>query len=766
MAAIRLFPFQTQAAAQMSEAIEEWMHAYASDGPRMLGRTTIPFVGHLKAVTGAGKTPILTAVVAELKTGLILWTSKASAVADQTYRNLTGKYSHLLPANTKVLRERPSKSEWEDLLDAEKGLTIWVTTVGSWNEAEHAETEGSLGARLNMHRPQIDWGGDTSPWNQLRSSLRRPLWVVYDESHNQTVTQLDQLTGLNPVGFLLASATPPEGGQFEKYAAVVTDDQDLRPIALKARVRVSTHDVVQEQLLKHTIDVENFDSDPEALLSAALELHKSLEQAAFDSGRGLSPKTLYIVEKSNPVKGEIVSRPVAIWEYLRDRGVEAESIAIYTNTRIIPDEATRVSSLSDLKPHHTHIICNRALQEGWDDPEAYIEYFDDESNSYVRIAQVIGRALRQPGPQHFSDERLNTATLYVRVPSASFEKIVEGLKEELSLYGTDPSDPYGSSAVRVRTKKDPLDSIPIKSALRGKYSLPQYQLGQADLQDEIQKIKAQSRAPFAEEDLQAAGSRVVHTFDLRGKSEKTRYEIIAASLRRKNGEFLRRRIQIRSRHCAHLLEPEIFAGGALEQWSCSGSAAQLLLAERAAGVIQAFESSVELVPVQIHGEETWAPGPHLPTHDKFHSFTNALHAKYAQNSLSPSELECAKALDGLNMGVWMRNPSRGDGYGIQLPIKVGDSNTFYPDFLWWVNGECFAIDPTGAHILEGKVRSKLLSIDAPKIAIVTPGRILPDWSGKEDTVGFTVVRPRQHRSAAPEYVATVRDALKKIAGVE
>ncbi|MGT2464147.1 hypothetical protein [Sinomonas atrocyanea] len=765
MALISLFDFQKQAAAQMSEAIEEWVYEYAAGGVRMLGRTPIPFVGHLKAVTGAGKTPILTTVVGDLKTGLVLWTSKASAVADQTYRNLSGKYNHLLPPNTKILRERPSKSEWEDLIDAGSGLTIWVTTVGSWNEAEHAETEGSETARLNMHRPQQDWGGDSSPWNQLRTNLRRPLWIVYDESHNQTVTQLDQLTGLGPIGFLLASATPPEGGQFEKYASVVMDDEALKPIAEKARVRVSTHDVVQNQLLKHTIDVENFDSDPDVLLSATLELHLALEQAAAASGSGLNPKVLYIVEKSNPVKGEVVSRPVAIWDYLRDRGVSADNIAVYTNTKILPDEAVRVSSLSELLPHHTHIICNRSLQEGWDDPEAYIEYFDDESNSYVRIAQIIGRALRQPDARHFSDERLNTATLFVRVPSASFDKIVEGLKKELSLYGIDPSDPYGTAAIRVRTKKEPLDSVPIKKAMEGKFTLPQYQLGQADLDDEVAKIRAQSRAAFAQEDLMAQGSRVIHTIDLRGKSEATRYEIIASSLRRKNGEFLRRRIQIRSRHCAHLLEPEIFTGGAFEQWSCSGSTAQAILSERAAGVVQAFEASVELVPVQIYGEEVWSPGPHLPTQDKFHVFSNAIHAKYSQNAFSPSELEFARALDSLNVGVWMRNPSRGDGYGIQLPIKVGDSNTFYPDFLWWVNGTCFAIDPTGAHILQDKVRSKLLGIDEPRIALVTQGRILADWSGKEDTVGFTVVRPRHSRPIAPEYVPTIQDALKKIAGI-
>jgi type III restriction enzyme len=235
-------------------------------------------------------------------------------------------------------------------------------------------------------------------------------------------------------------------------------------------------------------------------------------------------------------------------------------------------------------------------------------------------------------------------------------------------------------------------------------------------------------------------------------------------MRRKNGEYLRRRIQIRSRHCAHLLEPELFTGPAFDQWSCSGSVAQTLLSERAAHVVEAFESTVELVPVKIHGEETWLPSPHLPTVSKFYDFDNAVHERYAQNSLRPEEYEFAKALDAVGQGVWMRNPARGDGYGIQLPIKVGSSNTFYPDFLWWVNGECYAIDPTGAHILQDKVRGKLLSLDRPKIVLITKGKVSADWSTVTDTDGYTIVRPRKNRNPAPEHVASLDATLKRLLG--
>src|SRR5690606_1326251 len=108
------------------------------------------------------------------------------------------------------------------------------------------------------------------------------------------------------------------------------------------RHQVQTRDVVENQLLKHTIMVENYDSDPDQLLDATVALHKELTEAALAEGAQLNPKALYIVERSNPAKDEIVSRPVAIWEHLRARGVPAEEIAIYTQTRVVPDDAIRV----------------------------------------------------------------------------------------------------------------------------------------------------------------------------------------------------------------------------------------------------------------------------------------------------------------------------------------------------------------------------------------------------------------------------------------
>jgi type III restriction enzyme len=761
---VSLFNFQAEAAAQLSEAADEWINAFAESGVLSIGRTPVPFIGHLKAVTGAGKTPILAKVVGDLQIGLVLWTSVSAAVVDQTYRNLRGRYRSLLPPGTQVLRERPSKAEWKTLLQAKTGITIWVTTVGSWNEAEAAGAGGTEAARLNMHRPQKDWGGDKSPWSQLSDSVQRPVWVVYDESHNQTPAQLDQLIGLKPVGFLLASATPPKSDLFDQIASITSADPVVGPIAAKGRVQVATKDVVDAQLLKETIEVENFDSDPEALLEATVARHKDLVRRVKREGVGLNPKVLYVVEKSNPAKNEVVSRPVTIWEFLRSKKIAAEEIAVYTQTKLLPEEAQRVSSLSDLKPHHRHIICNRALQEGWDDPEAYVEYFDDHSNSYTRIAQIIGRALRQPQLRHFADPALNTAYLYVRVPSKAFDEIIEGLKRELILYATDEHDPYGSSPIRIRTKKQPLPDVPVKRGLAKKLALPNYQLGEADLDGEVSKIRSLARKPWDEHELIAGGQRVSKRIDLASGDDDVRYKAIAIATRRPNGEFLRRRIQAGNRHCAHLLDPEIFTGPAYEQRSSGGSVAQAMLGERAAAVIDQFERSAQLVPNEIYGEETWIPGPHQPGSAEMTGYAFAAHAKYSKSAFNRDEREFAEVLDSIKAGTWARNPTRGSGYRIGLPVKVGSSNTFYPDFLWWIGDTCYAIDPTGAHILNEKVRGKLLTIEKPKIVLLTPGRVSKGFSSLESEDGWTMARPLRGRAPSPEHFTSVRDVLLRLAG--
>jgi type III restriction enzyme len=419
----RLFPFQEEAAERLRDAALDWVAYAAKNGVPRYGATPIPFLGQLRAVTGSGKTPILADVIGGIGDAVVIWTTRSSAVVEQTFTNLTSRYGSLLPPDTQILRDIPSQVVWRDLIDKATGLTIWVLTVASWNEVDADDDDGD--ARLRLRREQPDWAGERSPWSQLQEKLKRPLWIVSDESHNQSTAQLDQLAGLRPKGFFMASATPLINDLFSRWADALNEQEETRTLMQRAQVPVLTRDVVDANLLKTTIELIDYRSGTEESLDGTLAALKEVEEAAASEGAGITPRAIYVVEKSNPPRGsKDEPRPVAIWRHLRARGVAAEEIAIFTDTKDIPEEARRITSLSKLSPDFRHIIFNQTLQEGWDDPEAYVCYFDGVTKSFIRIRQIVGRVLRQPSARRFASEPLNMATLILQTTDESYETVV------------------------------------------------------------------------------------------------------------------------------------------------------------------------------------------------------------------------------------------------------------------------------------------------------------------------------------------------------
>lgn len=147
---------------------------------------------------------------------------------------------------------------------------------------------------------------------------------------------------------------------------------------------------------------------------------------------------------------------------------------MFTDTRELPKEAQRVSSLSRLQPRHRHIIFNQSLQEGWDDPEAYVCNFDGVTRSFLRIRQIVGRVLRQPGAQRYAAEDLNTATLILNTPSEAYEQVLTDLRAELRLYA--PDDEPDRPPIRIKTRRDPLPSEPVLARWPGLLTLPRLSL--------------------------------------------------------------------------------------------------------------------------------------------------------------------------------------------------------------------------------------------------------------------------------------------------
>jgi len=746
----KLFPFQQDAAQALLDGALRWIaRAVETEVPKY-GTQPIPFLGQLRAVTGAGKTPILATVLSGVGDGVVLWTTKSSAVVEQTYINLRGKYRPLLGSgDIKIIREIPSQAEWRELITARRALTVWVLTTASWNEAESAAAGGSAEARLNLHRPQQDWAGDKSPWEQLRRDLQRPLWIVSDESHNQSTVQLDQLAALRPKGFFMASATPVVNPLFEAWQRALADDEGWAQLSSAGVIPVRTRDVVEAELLKTTIEVLDFNSGTEESLDGALEALAKARTAAAEESAPIEPRAIYVVEKSNPPRGsQEEPRPVAIWKHLRERGVPADEIAIYTDTREVPDEAERISNLSRLQARHHHIIFNQSLQEGWDDPEAYVCYFDGVTRSFVRIRQIVGRVLRQPQASRFRSEALNTATLIINTPAESYDRVLTELRTELLLYA--PEDQPEQTPFRVKTRRDPLPPVSVRRKWRGKLTLPSWTLRAPDMRTMIQRLRSRAKSPWASEFLEAPGLGRKSVVSLKTDSrERTEYIEVLRSARTRNSAYVRRRLAQRNRACVNALHPDHFLGPAFDQFSCHGSVAQTELQELATQIGDHFEDRVDYQEDPDPDSATWTVGDYHPRGRETYDFKRSAHAEYARAGFNADELLFARGLDAFSRGVWIRNSSApATGFGIPLPLKVGDSSRFYPDFLWWIDGECWAIDTTGRHLLNDKIRGKLIALDSPKVALVARGE-LKDGGAVEGHDGWTVVLAR--RGLAPSF---------------
>ena len=755
----RLFPFQEEASQALRDAALKWM-AYAADvRPPSYGAVDIPFLGQLKAVTGSGKTPILAHTVGGLGDAVIFWTTRHSAVVEQTFTNLNGKYRSLLLPGTKILRDISSQSVWRDLIDSKSGLTIWILTVASWNEAEADAKNGD--ARLRLRRQQPDWAGEGVPWDQLRENLVRPLWIVSDESHNQSEVQLDQLAALKPKGFFMASATPVVNDLFTKWADALNQAEDTKALLDAAHVPISTRDVVDANLLKTTIELIDYRSGAEESLDGALDALERVQQAADAEGASVTPRAIYVVEKSNPPRGsKDEARPIVIWRHLRDRGVPADEIAVYTDTKNLPEDTERIANLSQLEPRHRHIIFNQSLQEGWDDPEAYVCYFDGVTKSFVRIRQIVGRVLRQPSARRFSAEALNTATLILQTPASAYETVVTELREELRLYA--PEDEPAFSPVRVKTKKQPLTPVPVKRNAK-KLNLPRRALKAPSMTATEKKLRAESERMWPPKSLDHPGTGRKATVSLEDGSEQYDYIDVVRGARTLNGAFLRRRILQRNRACVNAIHPDRFYGPAFEQYSCHGSQAQEALTALAAEVVDYFEGRVDYQDDPDPDRAIWKIDEYRPRSEEMIPFDRAAHDRYSKTDFNQDELTFVRAIDRIKGIVWTRNPTTdAQGFGIPLPKKVGDSSTFYPDFLIWKKNVCWAVDTTGRHLLDEKIRGKLVVLETPRMALIVRGTVDLDGGSREGKEGWSLVLGRPNLKPIVEHSDDLDILVKRL----
>lgn len=679
-----------------------------------------PYFQALSAITGSGKTPMLAQSVAEIRllltiNPIVLWMSKARTVVSQTYLNFSvgGKYSSLIDG-FKVINIKDLNLA--DINDTSQPLLITLTT-GLFNNKDKEE------GALNLFQENPDRFGNQSPWEALKNrpvgKERRPLIVVYDEAHNLSDQQTKLLEELEPEAYLVASATlkyPPEFDRnvitpFNSWAVDYMKDE---PVPLTTQV--DSKAVVEEGLIKRNIHFDGTTANMEKCLDDLLGTYQYLKKEA--AYYGITPKAIYVCntninedgDKDDPKLpfNQRKAPPIKIWKYLVDKGIDPNTIAVYTSELSIdktnkPKEFHLFGSKDDdfykfQEGNYKHIIFNQSLQEGWDDPECYLGYIDKSIESKVRVEQIIGRVLRQPKVTHYPNPALNTAHFYIRVDRRdSFGNTVDAVKNKLA---NELNDDAITSTFTEGNFETPEEISPKSDA-------PLLGLVNIDSGEAKEKINAILRklTNIKEDDTATQGksetsTRVldVQTGDL---IERQNWTIELNQTRKVRLRWLiTTRIRERSHRVLLITETSDKSFDVPVQF---GSLIDDQIVEKVEEAISVYKTEANL---DYNSDDEYVFPTIRIRPSKATTFRNSIYPKYS--GLNDFERTFAKALDSKDI-IWHRNHSSSGGYSIPL-LDDGQTANFYPDFLVWKNDLIISLDTKGKHILDEAIKRKLFDI--------------------------------------------------------
>ena len=765
---MELFPFQIEASSQIAERF----YSYVQNPLTVTRIRTVPFYQNLSSITGSGKTVILADAIEQMRSRLpvepiVLWLSKGRVVVWQTYANLSaGKYADLLGGcQGKPLLDCKAA----DVGDSTQGLLL-VATVGKFNQKDKDQGDRKI------FKVALDVA-EQSLWHLLKNrkdekGRRRPFIVVYDEGHNLSDQQTKLLLELEPDALIVASATLRVPEALSNTIERLQQDKDWKEPDFVTSVKSSK--VVESALVKSHIMLGGYVTPMEDAISDLLETMRKAEGEAKKLRLPFRPKAIY-VSTTNTVDGvstrediarpfsERMARPIVIWRYLVEHcKVDPAEIAVYCDLKFDPKlPAPLTFNLfaggdTDYDRFMTgsfrHIIFNLSLQEGWDDPECCFAYIDKDMGSPDQVTQIIGRVLRQPGAQHYPSPLLNTASFYIRTDEKGvIEDIIEEVARKLASEAPEitlsVSKSYsGSTRPILDPKKE--RTIPVVSvnsvAAKGPISeiirkIPHYQNNYEDTVGKGGRIQV----------LQTIGNGV--------QSKEEWVEVEHSNRVTARWVFLRE-IQQRHRKAAHLCDIELPKFDALVEYN---SPAAEVIREAAEKIADAYaEHSVIL---QNGFDDPFHVGPIPVNRNKLVRFQNAIHEGYSD--LNGFEREFAGALDKTRKS-WCRNPSQG---GFEIPLlDRGNTKTFNPDFLIWLDKRVVAIDTKGDHLIVEDAGRKLFHIESVgggpslDIRLVTEG----EWHARGGAIGKIAGTPGytiwslKNGKAHPTYCRSVAKAVE------
>ena len=415
----------------------------------------------LKVPTGGGKTLIGAHAVERINfdyftrnSGLVLWVVPTEAIYRQTLNSFKDKscpYRQALEragaGRVKILEKASAFS----LQDVRESLCVMLLMLQSANR----ETKESLrvfrdsgrfieffpdpgsypaNSRLLSKIKNLDFHGqpcqhsggekNISVIQSLGNALRivQPV-VVLDEGHKAySDLARDTISKLNPRFILELSATP-----------------NMKEHRSNILANVSGARLISEKMIKAYINISNSEKgDWKKTVCQAheklLDLNRQSQKLFKISSRYVRPIMLIQAERTGEGQrgGKFIHSEDVRDCLVRRLGVRPSAVRVKTAGR---NELKDENLLSGMSPVE-YIITNKALQEGWDCPFAYVLALLGNTQSRQALTQLTGRILRQPHAREIKEfPDLNEC--YVFCYNRSVGDIVEDIQKGLRKEGMD-----------------------------------------------------------------------------------------------------------------------------------------------------------------------------------------------------------------------------------------------------------------------------------------------------------------------------------------
>ena len=199
----------------------------------------------------------------------------------------------------------------------------------------------------------------------------------------------------------------------------------LREGEYNEKVTVFPNDVIEEGMIKKEIvineDIDQIDDDEitsqELIMETAFRKREELKQLYRKMDLDINP--LVLVQLPSSDAGEDKKEFVENFLAGKDITYENKRLSVWLSEEKVNNETEFVTpNDSDVD----FLIFKQAIDTGWDCPRASVLIRFREIKSIVFEIQTIGRILRMPEAEHYSNDELNKGFIYTNVKSLEVKK--------------------------------------------------------------------------------------------------------------------------------------------------------------------------------------------------------------------------------------------------------------------------------------------------------------------------------------------------------